>query len=114
MKATQNLPPTKDRRPSAFIRALPKAELHLHLEGSIGPDELGELILLHGGGPVDRERLARLYQHKDFLGFLDSFKQITHWLRTPEDYELITSPSLAESSLDPLRASHDVGPAQPD
>jgi aminodeoxyfutalosine deaminase len=76
--------------PSAFIRALPKAELHLHLEGSIGPDELAELILLHGGGPVDRERLAQLYRHKNFAAFLESFKRITSWLRTPEDYELIT------------------------
>jgi aminodeoxyfutalosine deaminase len=75
--------------PSAFIRALPKAELHLHLEGSIGPDELAELIALHGGGPIDRERLARLYQHENFIAFLDAFKRVTHWLRTPEDYELI-------------------------
>ncbi len=78
------------REPSAFIRALPKAELHLHLEGSIGPDELAELIELHGGGPIDRERLAQLYHHKDFTAFLDAFKRVTHWLRTPEDYELIT------------------------
>ncbi|MGI9101241.1 MAG: adenosine deaminase [Terriglobales bacterium] len=76
--------------PSPFIRALPKAELHLHMEGSIGPDELAELIVRHGGGPVDRERLARLYQHKDFTAFLDAFKRVTSWLRAPEDYELIT------------------------
>lgn len=76
--------------PSAFIRTLPKAELHLHLEGTIGPDELAELIVLHGGGPVDRERLALLYKHKDFTAFLDAFKRVTHWLQTPEDYELIT------------------------
>jgi adenosine deaminase/aminodeoxyfutalosine deaminase len=75
---------------SAFIRALPKAELHLHLEGSIGPDELAELIARHGGGPVDRERLAQLYHHRDFTAFLDAFKRVTHWLQTPEDYELIT------------------------
>jgi aminodeoxyfutalosine deaminase len=87
---TNDSPSTIDHRPSTFIHSLPKAELHLHLEGSIGPDELAELILLHGGGPVDRERLAQLYQHKDFTAFLDSFKRITHWLRTPEDYELIT------------------------
>ena len=73
-----------------FIRSLPKAELHLHLEGSIGAEELGELIVLHGGGPVDRERLVQLYRHKDFTAFLDAFKHITHWLQTPEDYELIT------------------------
>ncbi len=74
----------------AFIRSLPKAELHLHLEGSIGPDELAELITLHGGGPIDRERLARLYRHENFTAFLDAFKRVTHWLRTPDDYELIT------------------------
>ncbi len=79
-----------DHRPSTFIQSLPKAELHLHLEGSIGPDELAELIVRHGGGPVDRERLARLYKHQDFTAFLDAFKRVTHWLRTPEDYELIT------------------------
>ena len=78
------------KQPSTLIRSLPKAELHLHLEGSIGPDELGELIVLHGGGPVDRERLAQLYKHKDFTAFLDAFKRVTQWLRTPEDYELIT------------------------
>ncbi len=76
--------------PSAFIRSLPKAELHLHLEGSIGPDELAELITLHGGGPINRERLAQLYQHENFVAFLESFKRVTSWLRTPEDYELIT------------------------
>ena len=43
----------------------------------------------HGGGPVDRERLARLYEHKDFTAFLEAFKRVTQWLRTPEDYELI-------------------------
>jgi aminodeoxyfutalosine deaminase len=78
------------QEPSAFIRALPKAELHLHLEGSIGPQELGELIERHGGGPVDRERLVRIYQYQDFVAFLDAFKRVTSWLRTPEDYELVT------------------------
>jgi aminodeoxyfutalosine deaminase len=75
---------------SSFLLSLPKAELHLHLEGSIGPDELAELILRHDGGPVDRARLAQLYQYQDFPAFLDAFKRITHWLRTPDDYELIT------------------------
>src|SRR5574340_977187 len=90
------MPTTNDQRlttlpePSPFLLSLPKAELHLHLEGSIGPEELAELITRHDGGPVDRERLSQLYQHKDFTAFLDAFKRVTHWLRTPEDYELIT------------------------
>jgi adenosine deaminase/aminodeoxyfutalosine deaminase len=90
------LPTTNDERrtttetPSSFVQSLPKTELHLHLEGSIGPHELGELIVRHGGGPVDRERLAQLYKHADFTAFLDAFKRVTHWLQTPGDYELIT------------------------
>ncbi len=87
---TDDQRPTTTKAPSAFIRNLPKAELHLHLEGSIGPDELAELIVRHGGGPVDRERLAQLYRYTDFLAFMESFKRVTSWLRTPEDYELIT------------------------
>jgi len=88
-RTTGAQPSTIDHGPSTFIRSLPKAELHLHLEGSIGPDELAELITLHGGGPIDRERLARLYRHENFIAFLEAFRRVTHWLRTPEDYELI-------------------------
>jgi aminodeoxyfutalosine deaminase len=74
--------------PSSFIRSLPKAELHLHLEGSIQPKTLVELQQQHGlTNPADAERL---YQYQDFAGFLQSFKAVTDLLRTPADYELIT------------------------
>src|SRR6266536_6069130 len=75
--------------PSGFIRALPKAELHLHLEGSVAPQTLVELRQRHG----KQSTLAKaesLYQYKDFAGFLMAFKTLTEDLQTPEDYELIT------------------------
>src|SRR5215470_14590099 len=74
--------------PSSFIRALPKAELHLHLEGSVTPEALVELRRRHG----KQSRLAEaeaLYQYKDILGFLTAFKILTEDLETPDDYELI-------------------------
>jgi len=75
--------------PSSFIRSLPKAELHLHLEGSVTTQTLVELRQRHGRESTLAEAEA-LYQYKDFLGFLMAFKTLTEDLRTPEDYELIT------------------------
>ena len=89
----------------SFIQSLPKAELHLHLEGSIEPITLAELSRRHntplptennrydvtGSGDLLTEEDARqLYSYKDFNGFLMAFKSVTERLRTPEDYELAT------------------------
>jgi len=74
---------------SSFIRELPKAELHLHLEGSIEPRTLLELQQRHGKQGT-LEEVAELYKYSDFTGFLMAFKSVTEWLRTPDDYELIT------------------------
>ena len=74
---------------SAFIVALPKAELHLHLEGSIDPPTLLELKKRHGKKSTLAE-VERLYRYADFTGFLMAFKTVTEELQTPEDYELIT------------------------
>ena len=72
----------------AFLRALPKAELHLHLEGSIAPATLVELHQRHGEAATLAEA-DQLYNFTDFAGFLVAFKDVTAHLRTPDDYELI-------------------------
>ncbi len=74
--------------PSAFIRSLPKAELHLHLEGSVTPATLVELRGRYGKQSTLAEAES-LYQYNDFQGFLMAFKTLTEDLQTPEDYELI-------------------------
>src|SRR5277367_1415599 len=75
--------------PSPFIVSLPKAELHLHLEGSIDPPTLLELKQRHGRKATLAEA-GQLYRYKDFTGFLMAFKAVTEELQTAEDYELIT------------------------
>ena len=76
--------------PSPFILSLPKAELHLHLEGSIEPSTLLELRQRHGMEGASLAEVEQLYRYADFKGFLSAFKDVTGHLRTPEDYELIT------------------------
>lgn len=76
--------------PSVFIRSLPKAELHVHLEGSIEPATLLELRQRHGMSDATLAAADGLYNYEDFTGFLLAFKAVTEHLRTPDDYELIT------------------------
>ena len=76
--------------PSAFILALPKAELHLHLEGAVEPETLVELCRRHDATPLDRAQVEQLYRYSGFRGFLMAFKAVTERLRTAEDYEFIT------------------------
>ncbi|MFZ1918572.1 MAG: adenosine deaminase [Terriglobales bacterium] len=75
--------------PSSFVLALPKAELHLHLEGSIAPATLLELRQRHGMDGATLAEVEPLYNFANFAGFLVAFKDVTAHLRTPEDYELI-------------------------
>jgi adenosine deaminase len=74
--------------PESF-NSLPKAELHLHLEGTIRPETAIELAARHDVELTRREVAAR-YAHKDFAGFIETFKWATSFLRDPEDYALIT------------------------
>jgi len=78
-----------DRPPNSFLRFLPKAELHLHLEGAIEPPTLVELRQRRGERTT-RGEVDALYRYEDFPGFLLAFKNITEHLRTADDYELIT------------------------
>ena len=73
---------------AAFIRRLPKAELHLHLEGTILPSTLVELSARHDAQPLTLTEAEALYRFTDFSGFLDAFRAVTQQLVTPEDYEL--------------------------
>jgi aminodeoxyfutalosine deaminase len=75
-----------------FIRRLPKAELHLHLEGTIEPATLAELSQRvdteSGAEPLSLEAAQALYQYTDFSGFMLAFKAVTRRLRGADEYEL--------------------------
>jgi len=72
----------------SFIRRLPKAELHLHLEGTILPATLVELSARHDSPHLTLAEAEALYRFTDFTEFIECFKAVTRRLKDPEDYEL--------------------------
>ncbi len=74
-----------------FIKAMPKIELHVHLEGSIRPETFLKLAKRHDIvlPADDLEGLRSWYQFTDFNHFIDVYLKIAASLKTPDDIELI-------------------------
>jgi adenosine deaminase len=72
----------------AIFAKLPKAELHVHLEGSIEPATVIELAARHGV-KLTAEDTAPRYAPGTFDQFIENFIWITSFLRGPQDYALI-------------------------
>jgi adenosine deaminase len=88
-----------------YLRAIPKAELHVHLEGSILPDTLLTLARRNGVTlPADSvDGLREWFRFRDFPHFVEIYVAITRCLRTAEDYELIAHEFGAEMARQNIR-----------
>lgn len=75
-----------------FIRGLPKAELHVHIEGTLEPDLAFQLAAKHGirlpHASVDD--LERAYQFTNLQSFLDIYYAGAEVLRDEDDFYLLT------------------------
>jgi aminodeoxyfutalosine deaminase len=72
---------------SADFLALPQAELHVHLEGSLQPETVCALANKYGVSASTQDVLQR-YAYRDFLEFIETFKWVSSLLRAPEDFAL--------------------------
>ena len=76
---------------SAFLHALPKVELHVHLVGSASVPTVLGLAARHGAGrpesavPTDPDELAAFYAFRDFAHFVDVYQAVNALVRTPAD-----------------------------
>jgi adenosine deaminase len=86
----------------AFVRALPKAELHLHIEGTLEPELLFTLARKHGVRlryrSVDEARAA--YNFDDLQSFLDIYYEGAAVLRDAEDFHALTLAYLRRARAD--------------
>lgn len=77
----------------AYLRALPKAELHLHIEGSLEPEMVFALAQKHGMklpyATVDALRAA--YDFADLQSFLDIYYAGAGVLRDEDDFHAMTA-----------------------
>jgi aminodeoxyfutalosine deaminase len=68
----------------------PKAELHLHLEGSVTPQLMREIA-----PALTAEEIRGRFRFRTFAGFLECYKWVVEHLCGPEDYALLARHLLA-------------------
>ena len=86
----------------AFIRGIPKAELHLHIEGTLEPEMVFELAQKHGL-PLRYASVAALreaYRFDNLQSFLDVYYAGAAVLRDESDFHALTSAYLDRAHAD--------------
>lgn len=84
------------------LRALPKAELHCHLEGTVRPTTAADLALAHGVRlPVVEP--ADLYAYTSLGDFLAAFGVVCSVLQTPSDFHRIAYEACLDAAVAGIR-----------
>lgn len=98
MRRAQSGPPRDSPRAPEEFRALPKVELHLHLEGAAPPAFIRRLAAERS---VDLSRIFNAsggYAFRDFGQFLQVYQAACSVLRTPRDFGRLTLAVLEQSA----------------
>jgi adenosine deaminase len=86
----------------AFIRGIPKTELHLHIEGTLEPELAFELAAKHGVKLpyASVEALRAAYRFEDLQSFLDIYYAGASVLRDEDDFHALTMAYLRRAHAD--------------
>src|SRR5579864_7017561 len=89
----------------SLIRRIPKAELHIHIEGSLEPELMFELAARNGLrlGHASAVELRRLYDFVDLQSFLDIYYAGARVLRTAQDFYDLTTAYVRRAVADNVR-----------
>ena len=85
---------------TAFVRRLPKAELHVHVEGTLEPELAFELAARNKVDLpyADVDALRRAYRFEDLQSFLDVYYANSAVLRTEQDFYDLTYAYLSRAA----------------
>jgi len=84
---------------------LPKAELHLHIEGTLEPEPAFELAARNGVELpyADTDALRKAYDFEDLQSFLNLYYELMAVLRTERDFEDLANAYLARAAAQGVR-----------
>ncbi|MDC0832730.1 adenosine deaminase [Geitlerinema sp. CS-897] len=90
---------------NAFLREIPKAELHLHLEGTLEPELMFSIAQRNGISLpfASIEAAKNAYQFTDLQSFLDIYYAGTNALQTERDFYELTKAYLEKAVRQNLR-----------
>ena len=90
---------------ATFVRALPKAELHLHIEGTLEPEMMFDLAARNGINLpfANVEQVRAAYEFSDLQSFLDIYYQGAAVLLTEQDFFDLMYAYLARAAADGVR-----------
>ena len=88
-----------------FVRGLPKAELHIHIEGTLEPEMMFEMGARNGValpfGSVEEVKAA--YEFDDLQSFLDIYYQAAEVQQTEDDFAELMEAYLRKAASDGVR-----------
>jgi adenosine deaminase len=83
-----------------FARRIPKAELHVHLEGTIVPQAYRRIADRNG---VEAGDVSQLFSCDDFPTFLRAFLEMVRVLQKPQDFAELATDYLQRAAADNVR-----------
>ncbi|MER5193241.1 adenosine deaminase [Streptomyces sp. NPDC002755] len=85
--------------------SLPKAELHLHIEGTLEPELAFELAARNGVALpyADTDELRKAYRFEDLQSFLNLYYELMTVLRTERDFEDLANAYLTRAAAQGVR-----------
>ena len=91
--------------PETFIREIPKAELHIHIEGSLEPELMFAIAERNGVSLpyASVEEVRRAYDFTDLQSFLDIYYEATRVLLHEQDFYELTRAYLERAAAQNVR-----------
>ena len=99
---TYTPPPIAPAQLPALLASMPKAELHIHIEGALEPEMIFALAARNGIALpyASVDELRRAYAFTDLQSFLDLYYQGAGVLLTEQDFYDMTRAYLARAAMD--------------